>query len=124
MSKTRIKKGIKGQFHPHFGKPCFHSKKNKYKGIYMRSSWEIKFAQFLDLSGYKYLYEPKRFYFKDCTYCPDFYIPEWDLYIEIKGWFTDEAKKRIKLFKRKFLNLSLKILMYKDLQNIGILTRR
>lgn len=109
----------KGRLSSRFGKPPYHGNGAYYKGNYMRSSWEIAFAYFLDLSGIKWFYEPKRFYFKDCTYLPDFYLPEWDLYIEIKGWFHKNTKKRFNLFKKKYSNI--KLLMKRDLQEIGIL---
>lgn len=104
-----------------YGKSAPHSKGCYYKNIWMRSSYEIKFAFFLDCSGIKYLYESERFYFKDCTYCPDFYIPQWDLYIEIKGWWRDEAVKRFKLFKKNYPNKNIKVLMKPDLENLGVL---
>lgn len=101
-----------------FGKKAKHGKRIKYKGTYYRSTWEANFAKFLDLSGIKYRYEPEVFDLGNTTYRPDFYIPEWDLWIEIKGWFKKDAKKKIKLFKL-IVNKNLKILMKKDLENFG-----
>lgn len=122
MSKIRIKKELsKGKNNPNFGKPAPHGKGAYYKGIWMRSSYEILFAQFLDLSGIKYQYEPERFYFKDCTYCPDFYLPEFNLYIEIKGWWRPNTKKRFDLFEKNYPNKNIKVLMKPDLQTIGVL---
>ncbi len=34
-------------------------------------------------------------------YTPDFYLPEYDLYIEVKGWADELFKMRWKLFKLK-----------------------
>ena len=106
--------------HPMFGKLAPHIKGNYYKNIYMRSFWEVLFAQFLDLNGYKWEYEPKVFDLGNCTYRPDFYITEWDLYIEIKGWFKTDAKKKIKLFRKLYPKLKLQILMKKSLKELGI----
>ncbi|KKK51873.1 hypothetical protein LCGC14_3110630, partial [marine sediment metagenome] len=50
-----------GKRNPMFGKHSPHGRRLKYKNISFRSSWEYKFARFLDLSGIKYKYEPKRF---------------------------------------------------------------
>ena len=92
-----------------------------YRNIWMRSSFEIKFAQFLDCSGYKWVYEPKRFYFKEHRYLPDFYLPEFDCYIEIKGWFRDTDKKKYKEFLRAYPEINIKMFFQKDLEMIGVL---
>jgi len=110
----------KGKLSFTFGKHAYHGKGKKYKGIFMRSTWERKFAFFLDCSGIKWEYESKRFYFEDCTYCPDFYIPKWDLYIEIKGWWRPNTRKRFDLFKKNYPDKSIKVLMQKELQEIGL----
>ena len=103
-----------------FGKTT-HGKRIYYKGICMRSSWEVKFAYFLDCSNIKWKYEPKRFYMNNYTYLPDFYLPEFNCYIEIKGWFPKKSKKRFDTFKRKYPKLNIKLLMYKKLKELGIL---
>ena len=109
------------------GKKCYwygkvpHGKWGIYKGINMRSSWEVKFAQFLDLSGIKYQYEPKAFDLGNTTYRPDFYIPQWDLYIEIKGYWRIDAKIKFKLFKKQYSKINIKIFNKEKLQIIGVL---
>lgn len=104
-----------------FGKPPAHSKGDYYKGTWMRSFWEIAFAYFLDLSRYKYLYESKTFNLGNTTYTPDFYIPEWDLYIEIKGYWRKDAKKKFKLFKKLYPKVGIKVIMQEELQELGVL---
>lgn len=98
-----------------------HGKGAYYKNIWMRSSYEVLFAQFLDLSGIKYKYESKTFDLGNSTYTPDFYIPEWNLYIEVKGWWRDDAKKKFKAFKKLYKNVKIKIIDCKKLKNWGIL---
>ena len=120
-TKRKISKASKGSQNAMFGKPCPNAKKTKYKDIWMRSSWEAKFAQFLTLSGIEWLYEPKRFDLGELTYLPDFYIPEWDLYIEIKGWFYKQDKRKIKLFKKKFPKMRIKVLLYNELKELGVI---
>ncbi len=106
--------------HPRFGKTS-HGKWGKYKGIYMRSSYETKFAQFLDLSGYKWEYESTTFDLGNSTYTPDFYISEWDLYIEIKGWWRDDAKEKYSRFKKLYPKQTIKLLMKEELKEIGVI---
>ncbi len=110
----------KGKLNFRFGKSSIHGKRIIYKGILMRSTWETLFAQFLELSGIVWLYESKRFDLGDCTYCPDFYLPEFDCYIEIKGWWRDNTRKRFKLFKQEYPDKNIKLLMQKDLQELSI----
>ncbi len=93
-----------------FGKPSPHGKGAYYKQSWMRSSWEIKYAQYCIKNHIKYRYEPKRFNLGNSTYCPDFYLPELDKYIEIKGWFTPIAKKKFKKFKKLYPKIQIELL--------------
>lgn len=42
-------------------------------------------------------------------------------YIEIKGYWRDDAKIKYKLFRKKYPNKDIKVLMKIDLQQLGIL---
>jgi len=114
-----------GKKNPNFGKGC-QSKNNSYKGGYyrntwFRSSWEIKYAKWLDSNGLKWKYECKVFDLGDCTYRPDFYLPETDKYIEIKGYATPEFKRKFSLFKNQYPNINIKILLGRDLMQLNVL---
>lgn len=121
ISKQKLSKVLKGKNNPMFGKIGAHGKWGKYKGIYMRSSWEVIFSRFLTLSGINWKYEFKTFDLGNCTYTPDFYIPEWDKYIEIKGWWRNDDKEKFKLFKKKYKNIKIEVLMKPELQNFGLI---
>jgi hypothetical protein len=122
ISLTRIKRQVaKGKNNPMYGKKAKHGKRYMYKGIFMRSSWETLFAQFLDLNGLKWQYEPQIFYLKNATYRPDFYIKDFDLFIEIKGWWRDNAKKKYLQFKNRYKDINIKILKRRQLNELGIL---
>ena len=41
---------------------------------------------------------------------PDLYIPEKDLYVEIKSWWTESAKEKIRLFREEFPEINLEII--------------
>jgi len=110
-----------GKNHSNFGKITTTHFWKKYKRINMRSSWEILFAQFLDCSGIRWNYEPKTFDLGNTTYTPDFYISEWNCYIEIKGYVSDIFKKKLPLFKKRYSKVNIKVLMKPELQKIGIL---
>jgi DNA-directed RNA polymerase subunit RPC12/RpoP len=81
----------------------------------MRSSWEVLVSRFLTLSNIKWKYEPKRFYFDNTSYTPDFYIPEFDCFIEIKGWMRDSNKKKLNRFKSLFPDIIVTIWTKKEL---------
>ena len=56
-----------------------------YKGYRFRSRLEARWAVFFDAAGIKYEYEPEGFEASDGTkYLPDFYLPEYDWYVEVK----------------------------------------
>jgi hypothetical protein len=56
-----------------------------YKGYRFRSRLEARWAVFFDAAGIDYQYEPEGFELSCGRYLPDFYIPKWDCYIEVKG---------------------------------------
>jgi len=112
---------MKGINNPMFGKLAHHGKWMKYKKIKMRSSWEVAYAEYLDKNKIKWLYESKTFNLGDTTYTPDFYLPEFNLYVEVKGWWRDDAKKKFKIFKRKYKDIKIKILNYKLLKNMEVI---
>ena len=68
--------------------------------ICFRSTWEAKFAAFLNAAGFKWRYEPETFKCgKLGTYTPDFYVESWGCFVEVKGWLTDKAKAKIDWFR-------------------------
>lgn len=114
----------KGKNSPRYGKVS-HGNGAYYKGAWMRSSWELLFAKWLDKQGIKWNHEPQAFPInytyekikKEGTYRPDFYLPTLDLWIEIKGWWRDDAKVKFKAFKRIYPGIEIKVLGKKELKN-------
>lgn len=78
---------------------------------YFRSSWEANFARILNYCGIKFEYEQKRFIFAESSYLPDFYLPEKETYIEVKGYWKNGFEKLTQMHKSN-PNISLKILDY------------
>jgi hypothetical protein len=89
----------------------------KYKNIKMRSLWEVNFAQWCDGSGIKWKYEPKTFDLGNTTYTPDFYLPEFDCWIEIKGRWMPNSKKKYNKFNKEYYS---KLFDKKVLKRFGI----
>lgn len=69
-----------------------------------RSNWEIELAEILTDLGIKFDYEPERFYFRaeKESYLPDFYLPEFNCWIEVKGYMDKRSERRVKLFKKYY----------------------
>jgi len=110
-----------GKLHPMYGKIGRHGRGANYNNIWMRSSYEIKFAQWLDDHFVPWQYESKTFDLGDMTYTPDFYLPEINLHIEIKGYWRDDAKKKFDLFLQKYPTTKIKVFNKEKLQSIGVL---
>lgn len=91
----------------------------------MRSSWEVKYAEYMDRLGIVWEYEAHKFkyYTEDGLahyYFPDFYIPAENIFIEIKGFYSDFSRHKIQECTRLY-NINVKVLEYQDLINLGIL---
>ena len=123
--KTKLKMSrnhadFRGKKNPMYGKTT-HSKYIKYKNIFFHSTWEVAYAKYLDKKRAKWNYESIHFDLGNSTYTPDFYLMDEDKYIEIKGYWREDAKKKFKKFKRKYPNINIIILAKKDLEKIGVL---
>lgn len=94
-----------------------------YKNICFRSSYESAYAKYLDKNKIEWEYEKKTFKLPNgTTYTPDFYLPKSDKYVEIKGWLSDIAKNKIKLF-RKSYNLSFQLIQKVKLVSLGLIPK-
>lgn len=56
----------------------------KYNGYKFRSRLEARWAVFFDNIGLPFEYEPEGYDLDGTAYLPDFYIPAWDAFVEIK----------------------------------------
>lgn len=66
----------------------------KYKGHLFRSRLEARWAVFFDAIGVKYEYEPQGFEIDGCgRYLPDFFLPDYRLWVEIKPTAAGEVEK-------------------------------
>lgn len=68
----------------------WHGDRYRYDGRSFRSTWEVKFAEWLSSNDIKYEYEGVKVKYFDPekeeyrTYYPDFYLPDFNLCIEVK----------------------------------------
>ncbi len=61
-----------------------------YNGYLFRSRLEARWAVFLDTLGIEYHYEPEGYDLEGIEYLPDFWLPEFQCWLEIKGGLQGE----------------------------------
>lgn len=67
-----------------------------YNGFRFRSRLEARVAVFLDALGIKYYYELEGYRLQDGTmYLPDFYLPDQDFFLEVKGVMQNTDMNKI-----------------------------
>jgi len=99
ISKKLKGTGKVGGYKVKSGTAKFHG--GYYKDIWMDSSWEIALATRLDELDINWERNSKRFFnYIDIDgnqrkYYPDFYLPDYDLYLECKGYWTDKVKHKM-----------------------------
>lgn len=64
----------------------------QYNGYRFRSRLEARWAVFFDALGVKYEYEPEGYETEAGWYLPDFWLPEWGCFVEIKPSVPDVGK--------------------------------
>lgn len=88
-------------------------KKFQYKGIWMDSSWEVELAQWMDKHNIKWIRDKKINFIwadkenKNHYYFPDFYLPDFDIYLDPKNKFL-QRKDKFKLMQvKQYYNINL-----------------
>jgi len=66
-----------------------------YSGFKFRSRLEARWAVFFDTLGIPYEYEPEGFELPSGWYLPDFWLPEQELWIEIKPYGHEDNQEMI-----------------------------
>ena len=87
-----------------------------FDGIKFQGKWELEFYQYCKANDitiersnewFEYEWNGSRKYF------PDFYLPDLDMYIEVKGYETDRDRAKWRDFPKK-----LKVIQKQDIMNI------
>ena len=127
--KRRSINAIKLWNNPEYAAKCHNSKfgnKPIYNNIKFMSDTEMMFAKELDKLSLKYVYQPCHIKYlnfidnKYHNYYPDFYIPKYNLYLEVKynKNYTYDSRLQFKLDGMKKLNLVCILVDRKDLSNL------
>jgi hypothetical protein len=113
---------LTGEQNPHYGKPMAHVHGDYYTHpdgttIWLRSSYEVRVADVLTEFRIPWEYEPIRFTLDGTgmTYCPDFFLPEQEIYLEVKGWMRDYDRIKLEKFFELYPNIKLRILYKSDI---------
>lgn len=117
-----------------YGKSPSHGKGQWYilktgKKIWLRSSWELKVINHFEQNNIEFEYEnytfPIIYEYKNIqhegTYTPDFYLSKENKYIEVKGWWRDDAKVKFETFKQTYSGINIKVWNYNKLKELGVL---
>lgn len=108
------------------------SKKSNYTKldgsiVSMDSTWEVMMASKLDELGVSWhrdeslKLEYKTRGGRKRNYIPDFYLIDYDLYIEVKGYWTDAAKHKMKDVQKRN---PVKILILESIQEIACIDNK
>lgn len=98
----------------------------EYNGYKFRSRLEARWAVFFDTIGIKYQYEPEGFEMEDGTrYLPDFYLPDSDRWIEIKGKpLSEKELKKCESFCEGEYNWKKKFVIFVGNPEISIVSTK
>lgn len=74
----------------------------EYHGLYLRSSYEVDFVKFCEKNNIRFLYESRVYNYvldgKVSRYFPDFFLPDYNLIVEIKPEFRTHLPINIAKF--------------------------
>lgn len=124
--RTRVIAGQKkvnrsGENNSMYGKPATHSTGGWFElpdghKIWLRSTYEMIVATTLINSGVAWSYEPKIFPLNGTgkTYCPDFYLPAYNIWWEVKGYWRPDAVEKVRLFLQQYPDEKLRIIYKED----------
>jgi len=82
--------------------------------IYFYSRWEANYARLLNHLKIEWEYEPKTFDLGSQNYTPDFYLPKFDKYIEVKNFLWKYSKIRDQKFRKLYPDIKLQLLLKED----------
>lgn len=115
ITKTVNAKIDQGQWHNSFAR-C---RKQTYKGSIFDGKWEVMLAMWFDEHSIAWIRNQLSFEYelegKRRKYIPDFYLPDIECYVEVKGWRTEKDIAKWSQFQK-----SLIVLSGRDLQALGL----
>jgi hypothetical protein len=104
------------------GKPAaFPLRRFYYRDVPFRSTYEVRAAQSFDRLGMRWEYEPKRFDLGGSyTYLPDFYLPDEDMYVEVKGYYGPKSAETMSRMFEAHPDVSVAILQRLQIEALEV----
>lgn len=110
---TRVHNLLSGKTRYH----VTHGKRVLVGITWMRSTYEARLATFLTSQNVEWTYEPKWFDVGNGrAYLPDFYVPSLDAYIEVKGWWRDDARQKFDAFMALYTDIRCALVTRTELE--------
>lgn len=82
--------------------------------IYFYSRWEANMARLYTYLNVKWIYAPATFDIGGQKYTPDFYLPEKEVYIEVKNFWWKYSKMRDEKFRKRYPNIPLEVILKEE----------
>lgn len=102
-TRKKLSESMKKVYSINPPKVAGRSKCGTYKGIYCRSSWELAFVIYNLEHNIRFEANKKCFKYiwnnEEHSYFPDFYYPDTDTYVEVKGYYDTKAQEKTRQFK-------------------------
>jgi len=102
--------------------------KFRYKDINFAHESEREFAKILDFYGIEWFYEPKTFPVEwnregeaIVSFTPDFYLPDYDLFIELTTLnqkLVTKKNRKLRRLREKYPDVNVKLFYKKDFQSL------
>ena len=86
--------------------------------IWLRSSYELRIAIQLDKLNIKWEYESKAFDIGNRYYHPDFYLSDYNIWWEVKGYFSDNDKIKMNKFNNIYKEECLRFVFLADIKTL------
>src|SRR5690606_28819161 len=95
----------------------YYTINNGEKDIKVQGSYEKRLAEYFNKNNIKW--DRKRInYNKVNHYTPDFYLIDYDIYIEAKGWLKDRDIIKMKKVINEYPNIKIKLLFDKEISEL------
>ena len=114
-----VRRGKESNF---YGKKYWPDRKLfKHNGISYRSGWEVKTAKYFESNNIHFTFENKIFELGNTTYTPDFYLIDENKWIEVKGYWYDDAREKFECFKIAYPEINIEVWEKDKLKSLGII---
>ncbi len=84
------------------------------------STWEANVARVFNLVEIRWEYAPRIFDLGEHTYRPDFYLPDFDTYVEVKNFMGEYSLNRDKQLRKLYPDIKLDLILKDEYNEIKL----